>query len=158
MKPIDAASIGRALDLNNRHAAELSFQTAQGFQEIVATAFYAKWSTGEKGFLIAFDETAPYGSPNFLWFRERYPKFVYVDRIVIDPPQRGRGAARRLYEDLVAAALAHGRPLIVCEVNITPPNPASDAFHERLGFKTVGSATLPGGDKVVRCLAKELAM
>src|ERR1700729_1520829 len=34
------------------------------------------------GFLIALRENAVYESPNFLWFRERYPEFLYIDRIV----------------------------------------------------------------------------
>ena len=38
------------------------------------------------GFLIALREDAAYDSPNFLWFRERYPEFLYIDRIVIARP------------------------------------------------------------------------
>jgi predicted GNAT superfamily acetyltransferase len=30
----------------------------------------------------------------------------------------------------------------MCEVNATPPNPASDAFHARLGFEEIGAAHL----------------
>ncbi len=41
--------------------------------------------------LLAFDQAADYDSPNFLWFRERFPRFVYVDRIVVAGEARGRG-------------------------------------------------------------------
>jgi hypothetical protein len=44
--------------------------------------------------------------------------------------------------------------MIGCEVNSDPPNPASDAFHERLGFAEVGRAALPGGTKLVRYLSR----
>jgi uncharacterized protein len=43
---------------------------------------------------------------------------------------------------------------VVCEVNIDPPNPASEAFHLALGFKEVGQATIHGGTKTVRYFEK----
>ena len=58
--------------------------------------------------LLTFDQAADYDSPNFLWFRERYPAFVYVDRVVVADSARGRGLARALYDDLFAAALDGG--------------------------------------------------
>lgn len=155
--PIDEGSIHRALELNNRHATELSFQTLDGFRQLVAKAIYAQWCAGERGFLIAFDERAAYRNPNLDWFRARYAAFVYVDRVVVDLAYRGEGLARQLYEDLFAQAAASGRSLIVCEVNAIPPNPGSDAFHARLGFSTVGSATLPDREKTVRYLSRDLS-
>jgi predicted GNAT superfamily acetyltransferase len=46
---------------------------------------------------------------------------------------------------------------IVCEVNLDPPNPASDAFHAALGFAEVGTAVIDNGDKTVRYLSRRLA-
>lgn len=105
---------------------------------------------------MAFDQGADYDSPNYLWFRERYPRFVYVDRIVVDPAMRKRGLAQLLYKDLFLRVAEAGHTLIVCEVNSDPPNPASDAFHEALGFAEVGHAVLHGGAKTVRYLARSL--
>jgi predicted GNAT superfamily acetyltransferase len=99
-----------------------------------------------------------YDSPNYLWFRARYPRFVYVDRIVVAGGARGRGYARRLYADLIKHALATGHDLIVCEINPDPPNPASEAFHACLGFVEVGSAIIHGGSKTVSYSALELPM
>jgi predicted GNAT superfamily acetyltransferase len=62
--------------------------------------------------------------------------------------------ARTLYDELFRRAAAEGVPMIGCEVNSDPPNPASDAFHERLGFAEVGRAALPGGTKLVRYLSR----
>jgi hypothetical protein len=61
-----------------------------------------------------------------------------VDRIVVAPSSRGRGYARHLYHDVFeyAAQAVHDR--IVCEVNSSPPNPASAA----LGFVEVGTASV----------------
>ena len=105
---------------------------------------------------MAFDQGADYDSPNYLWFRERYPRFVYVDRIVVDPAMRKRGLAQLLYKDLFNRATGAGHTLVVCEVNSDPPNPASDAFHDALGFSEIGHAAIHGGAKTVRYLACSL--
>lgn len=105
---------------------------------------------------MAFDQDADYDSPNYLWFRERYPRFVYVDRIVVDPAMRKRGLANHLYDDLFRMAKDAGHDRIVCEVNTDPPNPASDAFHAALGFVEVGHASIHGGTKTVRYLSRSL--
>jgi predicted GNAT superfamily acetyltransferase len=104
------------------------------------------------------NQDADYDSPNFLWFRARYGRFVYVDRIVVEPAARGQGHARRLYEDLFAAAARAGHERVVCEVNRDPPNAASDGFHAALGFAEIGHATIHGGRKTVRYLERPLAV
>jgi predicted GNAT superfamily acetyltransferase len=109
----------------------------------------------ESGFLIAFDESANYQGANFTWFKQRYARFVYVDRIVIAEAARGRGLAKAFYAALIEEARVARQSRVVCEVNIAPPNPESNAFHDRLGFQEVGQATLDNG-KVVRYL--ELAL
>ncbi|MDB5434158.1 MAG: family acetyltransferase, partial [Phenylobacterium sp.] len=101
-------------------------------------------------------QDADYDSPNFLWFRSRYRRFVYVDRIVVASHARGRGHARRLYVDLFEQALQAGHDRVVCEVNSNPPNPASDAFHADLGFTEVGRGSLDSGRKTVSYLARQL--
>jgi len=123
----------------------------------VREAFLARRIGSIEALLIAFDPDADYDSPNFLWFRERYPRFVYIDRIVVAPAHRGRGLARRLYDDLFEEARRRGHEQIVCKVNTEPPNPASNAFHARLGFVEVGRAVIPGGAKAVRYLRRGLS-
>lgn len=105
---------------------------------------------------MAFDEGADYDSPNYLWFRARHSRFVYVDRVAVDRAMRKRGLAQLLYEDLFRCAAGAGHDRIVCEVNSDPPNPASDAFHEALGFTEVGHAAIHGGAKTVRYLSRSL--
>jgi predicted GNAT superfamily acetyltransferase len=41
-------------------------------------------------------------------------------------------------------------------VNVEPPNPASDAFHEAVGFSEVGRAVIQGGEKQVRYMVKTI--
>jgi predicted GNAT superfamily acetyltransferase len=107
-------------------------------------------------FLLAFDQSASYDSSNYMWFRQRYNRFVYVDRVVVSPSVRGRGYARLLYTDLFEQARRAAHHVVVCEVNSDPPNPASDAFHAAFEFEEVGRATTHEGSKTVRYLARAL--
>jgi predicted GNAT superfamily acetyltransferase len=84
IEPLDADDAA-ALALNNAHATELSFLEPPRFARLVRSAFLARRIGEIEALLIAFDQDADYDSPNFLWFRERYPRFVYVDRIVVAP-------------------------------------------------------------------------
>jgi uncharacterized protein len=159
--PVDVAALTaaeqeRLLALNNAHAAALSWLEPDELRHLVAEAFVARAISDCDAFLIAFDQNADYWSPNFHWFRSRYPRFVYVDRVVVLPAARGRGLARQLYEHLFDKARAAGHSLVTCEVNAEPPNPASDAFHAALGFAAVGSAAIHGGKKTVGYFVREL--
>ncbi|MGE0279426.1 MAG: GNAT family N-acetyltransferase [Rhizobiaceae bacterium] len=156
IEPILPADEPAVLALNNAHAAETSWLEPAKLHRMIGEAFLAGRIGALEAFIIAFDQRANYDSPNFLWFRERYSRFVYVDRIVTAPEARGRGHARRIYLALFTAARFAGHERIVCEVNSDPPNPASDAFHAALGFEEVGSAAIHDGKKTVRYLAKDL--
>ncbi|WP_235911737.1 GNAT family N-acetyltransferase [Mesorhizobium xinjiangense] len=146
----------RVLALNTAHATELSLLDAAGLSALVDEAFLALRIGDVEAFLIAFDQHAAYESPNFNWFRERYPRFVYVDRIAVAASARGRGHARRLYEHLFDRARDRGHDVVTCEVNAEPPNPASDAFYAALGFEPVGEAAIHGGAKSVRYFERQL--
>ncbi|MBX3569461.1 MAG: GNAT family N-acetyltransferase [Rhizobiaceae bacterium] len=154
--PVDEPALAPLLELNNRNAAELSWLDAPRLAELVRRAFHARRIGTVDAFLLAFDQDADYDSTNFLWFRERYPRFVYVDRIAVDASARGRGLARLLYDDLFVTARAAGHSLITCEINVDPPNPGSEAFHAALGFRQVGSAAIHGGTKRVRYYERTL--
>ncbi|MEW9836314.1 GNAT family N-acetyltransferase [Mesorhizobium marinum] len=145
------------LALNNAHAEELSWLEPEDLSRLLTEAFHARRIGRAEAFLIAFDQDGDYDSPNFLWFKARYPRFAYVDRVAVAAAARGRGHARRLYEDLFAAAARAGHSVVVCEVNSDPPNPGSDAFHAALGFSEVGQASIHGGKKSVRYFARPLA-
>lgn len=148
--------LGALVALNNAHEAETSFLDEARLAALMGEAVYAKGFGAVDAFLICFDQSADYDSPNFLWFRDRYEKFVYVDRIITAEHARGRGLARRLYQDAFEAAMAAGHDIVVCEVNLDPPNPGSDAFHQALGFSEVGRAAIHDGRKTVRYLARTL--
>ena len=144
------------LALNNAHAVELSPLTAAQLEALLDKAFYARQISDGGAFLLALDQRAAYESPNYLWFRQRYRQFAYIDRVVVSPLMRGRGYARALYIDLFAHARQKGHTLVVCEVNRDPPNRASDAFHAAMQFTEVGRAKIHQSGKTVRYLAREL--
>lgn len=110
---------------------------------------------GLAGFLIGLGPGIGYESPNYLWFCQRYPEFGYVDRIAVAERARRRGLASRMYDDF-AASLPATVPVMTCEVNLRPPNEASMRFHQRLGFRSVGSLRSDRGAKEVALLTREL--
>lgn len=156
LRPPEPADFATLLALNNDHAVELNALTADAMARLLATAFRVRVVGQGAALIVAFDQDADYDSPNFLWFRQRYPRFAYVDRVVVAPAARGRGLARALYDDLFAAARAAGHDRVACEVNTDPPNPGSDAFHAALGFAEVGRAHVPERGKAVRYLMRPL--
>jgi predicted GNAT superfamily acetyltransferase len=146
----------RLLALNNANARELSWLEADRFAHLVSEAFLALASESGEAMLLAFDQDADYDSPNFLWFRARYERFVYLDRIVVAASARRQGLARRLHQALFEQASKAGHDRIVGEINSDPPNPGSDAIHAALGFVEVGRAEIHGGLKTVRYISRTL--
>ena len=73
VSPPDEAAI---LALNNEHAAELSWLEPERLSFLLSEAFYIRRIGALEAFIMTFDQDARYDSPNFLWFRERYPRCV----------------------------------------------------------------------------------
>lgn len=109
-------------------------------------------------FLLALREGADYDSPNYRWFARRYPRFLYIDRIVVDSRQQHGGLAAKLYDDLFAFAKTAGVETLTCEFDLDPPNPASAKFHARHGFREVGTQWLGAGKKQVSLQARSLPL
>jgi hypothetical protein len=99
-------------------------------------------------FLLALREGSAYDSPNYQWFVARYPRFLYVDRVVVGEAARGSGVGASLYLDLFAFARAAGLDTVACEFDVDPPNEASRRFHARFGFTEVGRQRVAGGKQV----------
>ena len=117
----------------------------------------AEFNGQTAGFLIAFNPEADYASLNFLWFKKRYPNFVYIDRIVIAAEARRKGIANSLYRDLEHFAGERQIPLMACEYNLRPKNDVSRQFHQRYGFNEVGTQETENGKKTVSLQVKQVA-
>jgi predicted GNAT superfamily acetyltransferase len=148
------------LALNEESVHFLSPLGADSLERLQRSAAYHKVVDVDSeiaAFLLAFREGAAYESPNYLWFVERYPRFLYIDRIVVAPAHRGAGFGAKLYDDIAAFAARSGAPWLTCEFDIDPPNPVSMRFHEHMGFHEVGTQTIAGGSKRVSLQAKAIA-
>ena len=106
-------------------------------QSINCTHSYIQYSTDSMpvGFIFLYDEKTYYDSLNYLYFKNRYQKFLYVDRIIIAGEYQKKGYGQQLYDFVIDT---HNPDIFCCEVNITPPNRQSLSFHHKYGFKEIG--------------------
>ena len=107
------------------------------------------------GFLVGLSQDAPHDSPNFLWFRERYPKFLYIDRIVIASSRRGAGVGRVFYGDVQSFSEVRV-PRLAAEVFLEGSSHPALLFHGSFGFREVGQYVMAGHDLRAAMLVKEL--
>ena len=156
IRKIEPSDYPSLLALNNSFHKETSLLDKDEWAKLVENAYFARQFGLNLGLLITYASGFPFANANFNWFLQRFKKFVYVDRIVISKKAQGLGAGRALYEHLFEEASQAGYARITCEVNEMPPNPGSDAFHKKLGFKGLESVHLAGKKKTVRYMAKTL--
>jgi hypothetical protein len=107
------------------------------------------------GFVMTFGPDTDYDSRNYRWFRERYERFGYLDRVVVADTHQRRGLGRMMYDAVEPAVLGeggHGR--MALEVYVEPPNVGSLAFHAARGYAEVGRLPQDNG-KLVTMLVKE---
>jgi predicted GNAT superfamily acetyltransferase len=108
------------------------------------------------GFLLAMRDDAAYVNDNFRWFSSRYPQFLYIDRVVVSGAHRGKRLGSLLYEDLFRYAREKEIPLVTCEFNTVPPNEPSRVFHEKFGFRELGTQWVANGSKKVSLQIAEI--
>lgn len=152
IEPAREADHPRVLALNLEAVAMTSPMDAARLRQLDAQAAYHRVvrEDGEVvAFLLAFREGADYDSPNYLWFAQRYPRFLYIDRVVVAASHQGRGLGAMLYRDLFDFARAADVDTVTCEFNTVPPNEPSRRFHAGFGFDEVGSQWLDDGRKQV---------
>lgn len=157
LRSVDDSDLRGVLALNRGSEEETSPLDLARLALLAARAAYFKVAAGDAGpdgFLLAFREDAAHDSLNFLWFKARYPRFLYIDRVVVRQERRQQGIASQLYADVEAHAVSCRVPLLTCEVNLQPPNPVSLAFHERRGFSEVDTLELSPTGKLVSLQVK----
>lgn len=154
--PFSPELFNKLLALNNLHGLELAFETDARLYDLFKRASFVRAHVGGMAFLVGFHQGCDYDNPNFHWLRQHFSSFNYIDRVVVSAAARGRGMARSLYSAFEQDARANNLERLVCEINSDPPNPASDSFHQVLGFQPVGEQRLESKGKTVRYWAKEL--
>lgn len=126
-------------NLNNQSAPAVSAMTEPEWTELWQQAVYKKlaFRNGKlAGFLIGLNESADLKNPTYQWFKKQYDRFIFVDRIVIDPKHRGMGLGRVMYADLHSFA-ERVAPIIACSVNLNTADNGSLLFHGTYGFGEV---------------------
>lgn len=161
LTPLDDADLDDVLALNEHWVPHVGTTTREALAAIVASCSLALVARDRDdmlgGFVLVLPPGADYGSPNYRFFSKRSDDFRYVDRIAVDESARGSGLGRRLYQAVFAHAEAHGASRVDAEVNLEPPNPASQAFHAALGFVEVGRQWTYQGTVQVQLLERVLA-
>jgi predicted GNAT superfamily acetyltransferase len=100
-------------------------------------------------FLLAMCDGSPHKNANFEWFKQRYDRFIYVDRVVVSSASGGLRLGSLLYEDVFRYARSNAIPLVTCEYNLVPLNERSRLFHDKFGFKEKGTQWVANGAKQV---------
>lgn len=146
------------LALNNtagRSILALSMEQLRYFYECAEYFRVAEIDGNLAGFLVALREGSSYSSPNYRWFAEHYPQFVYIDRIAIANAYRRHGLGRVFYCDVHSYAEVRV-PLLACEVFLEPRNDVVVLFHGTYGFQEVGQQRMGKDGPKVSLLARDL--
>lgn len=155
LRPLTDADVAFVLDLNRRNVellAPLDGPRLDRLRGWSARADVIELAGEPAGFVLTFGPGTAYDSENYRWFSQRFDRFCYLDRIVIDDRFRRGGLGRAAYDELEADAAAHGR--MVLEVNVVPPNEPSLRFHRSRGY--VDLAELGDEKKKVVLMEKDL--
>ena len=133
------ADLDQVLELNERsvpHVGSVDRERLASIVEESRSALVVRDTDGSlAGFVIVLGEGAAYDSPNYRAFADRYDRFLYVDRIAVEPSSHRGGVGRALYDRVFDLARADGAPRVTCEVNVDPPNPVSSAFHASISSR-----------------------
>jgi hypothetical protein len=159
IRGVAAGDLAALVPLNNAAVPAVNALERHDLERFAATVPHFRVAVRDDnpvGMMIALGPGVDYGSPNYRWFEQRCDAFLYVDRIVVDSALRSAGIGAALYDDLAAAAGAAGVPRLACEVNLRPANDRSIRFHERLGFRGVGTQDTENGAKTVQLMIREL--
>lgn len=136
-RPEDAAAIRR---LYAPYVADtaVSFETTPPSEAAVERRIETKRAADQYPWLVCeFDgEVVGYSYGSRFRSREAYQWTVETSVYVADAAQRRR-VGRGLYEALFEVLRAQGYLQVVAVMTV--PNPASEAFHEAMGFERVGT-------------------
>ena len=159
IRPVDESDYAFILHVNEENVevlAPMDREKLLNFKEISSLFCVAAVNGKRAAFLIALtEEASSYDSENYRWFRNRYDRFLYVDRIVIDKPFRKIGLGRALYQNVFHYAKQHNIPVVTAEIDTIPYNKASLQFHKAMGFEEVGTQYVRNGQIQVSLQAAE---
>lgn len=158
VRDVVAGDHAAILALNNSAVPHVNALSMEEFAWLSSHANFFRLvedDAGLLGFAIVLPSGLDYWSDNYKWFAARFDRFLYLDRVVVAERGRRQGVGRALYEALVAFGGGFW-PRITLEVNLRPPNPDSERFHEQLGFRTLGVREYSDGASAVLMMERAL--
>lgn len=158
IRDVREQELDSVLALNNAAGPAILPLDAARLRHLFDTAEYfrvAERDGAMAGFLIALGSGSGHDSSNFAWFAQRYPQFLYIDRIVVASRRRGGGVGRALYADVQSYAELR-YPQLACEVFLQPGTDHALLFHGSFGFREVGQHVMSGPDLRAAMLMKPL--
>ncbi|HWS26125.1 MAG TPA: GNAT family N-acetyltransferase [Xanthomonadales bacterium] len=150
LRDIEAEDLDAVWALNNSAGCSIVPIDRERMRQLFEVARYfrvAHYNGELAGFQIALSPEARYDSPNFLWFREHFADFLYIDRLVIDSRFRRHGIGRVFYADVLSFAEVR-YPILTCEVFIEPRDDVALVFFGTNGFQEVGQQVLSNSRRV----------
>ena len=124
--------------LNNSSTPAVNTLTLEELQSILSLAekcWVEEIDSDLAAALIIIGPDQNYSSDNYTWLETQFSNYCYVDRIMVNQNHKRRGLGKKLYQKLEKHAQREGDEILLCEVNIEPPNPQSIAFHTQLGWE-----------------------
>lgn len=152
IKDLNLENISRVLKLNEELVEVLSPMDENLLKELYEESEMFKVveiDDNVVAFLIVIREGRKYKSLNYQWFMRNYGKFLYIDRVVIDPKYHRLGIGKTLYNEVIKKAQEEFIEIISAEIDIFPENINSLEFHNRFKFKEVGKQFVANGKKQV---------
>ncbi len=151
VRDVVAGDHAAILALNNSAVPHVNALSVEEFAWLSSHANFFRVADDDEGllgFVIVLPSGLDYWSDNYKWFAARFEHFLYLDRVVVVDRARRQGVGRALYEALFVFGDGNW-PRVTLEVNLRPPNPDSERFHERLGFTTIGVREYDDGASAV---------
>ena len=152
IRKAESKDLEKILALNEESVHFLSPMNMEKLEHLVSQAERIEVAEVDgvvEAFVLTITEGKDYDSVNYLWFEERYDRFLYIDRVVVSVKMHGKGLGGVLYDSIFEYAKQSEIPFVTAEIDINPPNPGSLRFHEKFGFKEVGKQSVANGKKVV---------
>jgi predicted GNAT superfamily acetyltransferase len=142
LRPIMPDDVDRILEINEANVPDVGPVDQPRLEYLIdesAIAIAVELEGDVVGFCLVFADQSSYDSINYLWFRQQYPRSMYLDRVAFDSAAQGRGLGTALYAEVDRRLRTeHDADGLGLEVNVDPPNETSLRFHDKLGFVEVG--------------------
>lgn len=153
------SDISQVLSINEEsqpHVAALDAHELHRLLGISQDHLVAEQQGQVSGYALSFSRDSAYDGEEFLMFKKLVLEpFIYIDQVAILPSTQKSRLGQQLYGVLELLARTRGASSLCCEVNISPPNPGSRAFHNRMGFELI-RPFMTGDGRSVELLQKPL--